>query len=72
MLKISIIGLLMMCIFGLLSALLIKKDSIPKLDNWFLLFSSILSIWLCYAFIHGSHYLVAYFVYSIFFLVLIL
>lgn len=31
MLKISIIGLLMMCIFGLLSALLIKKDSI---QNW--------------------------------------
>ncbi|WP_395166524.1 MFS transporter [Francisella salimarina] len=67
MLKISIIGLLMMCIFGLLSALLIKKDSIPKLDNWFLLLSSILSIWLCYAFIHSSHYMVAYLVYSILF-----
>ncbi|MDE4969808.1 MFS transporter, partial [Francisella tularensis subsp. holarctica] len=59
MLKISIIELLMMCIFGLLSALLIKKDSIPKLYNWFLLLSSILSIWLCYAFIHNSHYMVA-------------
>ncbi|MDE4940571.1 MFS transporter, partial [Francisella tularensis subsp. holarctica] len=32
-----------------------------------LLLSSILSIWLCYAFIHNSHYMFAYLVYSILF-----